>query len=250
MKTLGIIPARYASTRLPGKPLAMIHGYPMIYHVYQQVQKAGLDKVVLAIDNEDVAAACEKHNLEYVMTREDHCSGTNRVIEVAEKLPEFDNIINIQGDEPIISPLVIESIKAKLTAISTGVVSAFRPFDGMEAPEEPNVVKVVIGASGKALYFSRSLIPFPQKQTGLIPNQHIGIYGYKRSSLLEIAKLPSCVLEATESLEQLRWLSHDIDIHMVETDLPAIGVDTEEDLEKVRQILGSKEYSAPDKTVE
>lgn len=237
MKTLGIIPARYASTRLPGKPLAMIHGYPMIYHVYQQVQKAGLDKVVLAIDNSDVAAACEKYHLEYIMTREDHISGTNRVIEVAEQFPEFDNIINIQGDEPIISPLVIESIKEKLESIAAGVVSAYRPFDGLESPEEPSVVKVVIGASGKALYFSRSLIPFPQKETNLIPNQHIGIYGYKRTSLLEIAELPLCPLEATESLEQLRWLSHDIDIYMVETELPAIGVDTQEDLEKVRKIL-------------
>lgn len=237
MKTLGIIPARYASTRLPGKPLAMIHGYPMIYHVYQQVQKAGLDKVILAIDNTKVAAVCEELKLEYIMTREDHISGTNRVIEVAEQLAEYNNIINIQGDEPIINPLVIQSIKTKLENITRGVVSAYRPFDGIESPEEPNVVKVVIGATGKALYFSRSLIPFPQKQTDLVPNQHIGIYGYKRKSLLEIAELPLCPLEATESLEQLRWLSHDIDIHMIETDLPAIGVDTEEDLEKVRKIL-------------
>lgn len=239
MKTLGIIPARYASTRLPGKPLALIHGYPMIYHVYQQVKKAGLDKVILAIDNKDVAAACDKYELEYIMTREDHISGTNRVIEVAEQLFEYDNIINIQGDEPIISPIVITSIKDKLESINRGVVSAYRPFDGLESAEEPSVVKVVIGATGKALYFSRSLIPFPQKETDLIPNQHIGIYGYKRTSLLEIAKLPLCPLEATESLEQLRWLSHDIDIHMVETNHPAIGVDTEEDLQRVRQILSS-----------
>jgi len=252
MKFLGIIPARYASTRFPGKPLAVIGGKMMIQRVYEQV-KPCLDDVWVATDDERIRKAVEDFGGKAVMTSDQHRSGTDRCLEASRKIGgDYDVVINIQGDEPFIQARQIESLKecfvtdsGKKTCLAT-LVKAFTEKDGLEALLNINTPKVVLNLKGEALFFSRSVIPFmrgvPQEEwlsKGLF-YKHIGIYAYRMETLAEIANLPQSPLELTESLEQLRWLENGYSIQTAVTDIENLAVDTPEDLEKIRQYLEAK----------
>jgi 3-deoxy-manno-octulosonate cytidylyltransferase (CMP-KDO synthetase) len=228
--------------RLPGKPLADIAGRPMVEHVYRRAASArGVDAVVVATDDERIAAAVRSFGGVAMMTRATHRTGTDRIAEVAASL-SCEIVLNVQGDEPLIEPEMIEQVIAPLIAdpmleMSTVCV----PISDRSDYANPNVVKVVLDRTGRALYFSRSPIPhFRDQGSGLIPDRcykHIGLYGYHRTFLLKFGTLPQTPLERAESLEQLRALEHGYRIHTVETKYDSIGVDTPEDLERVRRQL-------------
>jgi len=237
---VGAIPARYGSTRLPGKPLLPIAGRPMIEHVYTRVAQArGLDRVVVLTDDERIARAVEAFGGEWEMTPADCASGTDRIAWAARQwsAAAVSAIINIQGDEPLIDPEEISRIAEHLAANpGDPVVTLATPA----APEEmanPNAVKVVLARDGSALYFSRSAIPYPRGEGGAVPLKHVGIYGYQRDALLRLAGLAPTPLERGESLEQLRALENGIPIRVLIVDRASIGVDTAEDLERVEKIL-------------
>ena len=239
MKVLCVIPARYSSTRLPGKPLADIAGQPMIQRVYERAAKASLpEKVLVATDHELVKEAVFNFGGEAVMTASDHPSGTDRLAEVAALYPEAEVIVNVQGDEPLIEPSVIDELAQALfddpsVAMAT-LATPMRPEDY----DKPSAVKVVADLSGFALYFSRSRIPYPrQPKEAATVWQHIGIYAYRRDFLLNFAKLAPTPLEQTESLEQLRALENGYRIKVLRTDFVSIGVDTPEDLESVNALF-------------
>jgi 3-deoxy-manno-octulosonate cytidylyltransferase (CMP-KDO synthetase) len=250
MKFLGIIPARYASTRFPGKPLADIGGKPMIQRVYEQV-KTCLDDVWVATDDERIATAVRKFHGKVVMTSEKHRSGTDRCLEAARFVGgDFDVIINIQGDEPFIQASQVQALKdCFLNDPTTELATLVKPFsanDDIEKLINPNSPKVVLNMKGEAMYFSRSVIPYFR---GVKPEdwlklntfyKHIGIYAYRIETLALIATLPQSPLELTESLEQLRWLENGFRIQTAVTDMENLAVDTPEDLEKVRQYLNEK----------
>lgn len=250
MKFLGIIPARYASTRFPGKPLADIGGKMMIQRVYEQV-KPCLDDVWVATDDERIAEAVRGFGGQVVMTSDQHRSGTDRCLEAVQLINgDYEVIINIQGDEPFIRPSQIQALKnCFLQDESTELATLVKPFtvkDGLEALVNPNSPKVVLNLKGEALYFSRSVIPYLR---GVEPEQwlqrktfykHIGIYAYKTKTLAEIAALPQSPMELTESLEQLRWLENGYKIKTAVTDIENLAVDTPEDLERIRQYLNEK----------
>lgn len=243
MKTVGIIPARYASTRFPGKPLAQLGGRPIIQHVHERVQQASsIDQAIIATDDERIAAAANAFGAAVVMTHADHPSGTDRCAEVAATLPADCIVVNIQGDEPFVSPEQIDLVVAPLLAESTEISTLAKRIQQQEALFNSNVVKVVVGSEGQALYFSRSTIPhlrdIPPEQWlehGVFL-KHIGLYGFKRESLLELVALPRGRYERAESLEQLRWLEAGYSIKVLETTLETIGIDTPEDLEKAAVI--------------
>lgn len=243
VEVIGIIPARYQSTRFPGKPLADICGKPMIQHVYERARAAAvLDDVLVATDDERIYQAVEGFGGKAVMTSPEHPTGTDRLAEVAAGLTA-DIIVNIQGDEPLLSPESIEQAVKPLLEDETLVMSTLKLR--VEDPEEaldPNVVKVVTDAAGNALYFSRAPIPYPREGTATY-YKHIGLYVYRRDFLLKFASLPPTPLEQVEKLEQLRALENGYQIRVVETDYAAIGVDTPQDLEKVRKILAREEVS-------
>lgn len=239
MNVLCVIPARYSSTRLPGKPLADIAGQPMIQRVYERAAKALLpQKVLVATDHELVKEAVLRFGGEAVMTAADHPSGTDRLAEVAELYPNAEVIVNVQGDEPLIEPSVIDELAQALiddpsVAMAT-LATPMRPEDY----DKPSAVKVVSDLSGFALYFSRSRIPYPrQSKEAATVWQHIGIYAYRRDFLLKFAKLAPTPLEQTESLEQLRALENGYRIKVLNTDFVSIGVDTPEDLECVNALF-------------
>jgi len=250
MKFLGIIPARYASTRFPGKPLADIGGKMMIQRVYEQV-KTCLDDVWVATDDERIAAAVRGFGGQVVMTSDQHRSGTDRCLEAMQSIKgDYEVIINIQGDEPFIQPAQVQALKdCFLEDPNTELATLIKPFtsmDGLEALINPNSPKVVVNLKGEALYFSRSVIPFFR---GVEPEhwlqlktfyKHIGIYAYKAKTLAEIAALPQSPMELTESLEQLRWLENGYKIKTAVTDIENLAVDTPEDLERIRQYLNEK----------
>lgn len=234
---MGAIPARYASTRLPGKPLLQIAGRPMIEHVYTRVARArGLSRVVVLTDDERIARAVEGFGGEVEMTPADCASGTDRIAWAARRW-EAAAVINVQGDEPLIDPEEISRIAEHLAAHPEDpVVTLATPA----APEEmgnPNAVKVVLAQDGAALYFSRAPIPYPRQEGGFAPLKHLGIYGYQRDALLRLAALPPSPLERSESLEQLRALENGMGIRVLIVDRASIGVDTAEDLERVERIL-------------
>ena len=234
---MGAIPARYGSTRLPGKPLLPIAGRPMIEHVYTRVAQArGLDRVVVLTDDERIARAVEAFGGEWEMTPADCASGTDRIAWAARHWGAAA-IINIQGDEPLIDPEEISRIAEHLAANpGDPVVTLATPA----APEEmanPNAVKVVLARDGSALYFSRSAIPYPRGEGGAAPLKHLGVYGYQREALLRLADLAPTPLERSESLEQLRALENGMPIRVLIVDRASIGVDTAEDLERVEKIL-------------
>jgi 3-deoxy-manno-octulosonate cytidylyltransferase (CMP-KDO synthetase) len=238
---LAVIPARFHATRLPGKILADLAGRPMIEHVYRRAQAASrVDAVIVATDDERIASAVRAFGGAAVMTRVDHVSGTDRIAEVVAALP-CRAVVNLQGDEPLIEPATIDAAVAPMLAdpaLEMSTVS--RPFAGIEEFTSPHVVKVVTDLAGNALYFSRAPIPYPRESRNAVPpgaKAHVGLYVYRRETLLKLAALPAAALEREESLEQLRALAHGIRIRVVDTRHVAAGVDTPEDLERVRSLL-------------
>lgn len=239
MKVLCVIPARYASTRLPGKPLSMIAGKPMIQHVYERACQAELpDEVVVATDNELVEKAVLDFGGKAVMTSPDHPSGTDRLAEVALMYPDVDVIVNVQGDEPMIPPEVIDNL-AQVFANEADLNMATMKVEMEEADyDNPAAVKVVTDLNGNALYFSRSLMPYPRnKPEGYKVFKHVGIYAYRRNFLLKYAALAPTPLEKAESLEQLRALENGYKIKVLESNFKGIGVDTPEDLAAVNALF-------------
>ena len=236
---LAVIPARFESTRLPGKILADIAGRPMIEHVYRRASAARLvHAVIVATDDERIARAVRGFGGAAIMTRADHVSGTDRIAEVVAAHP-CRAVVNLQGDEPLVEPDTIDAAVAPLLADSTIEMSTLsRPFANADEFRNPNVVKVVTDDRGNALYFSRSPIPFPRVAALPSPARaHVGLYVYRRDTLLKVAAMPAAPLEIVESLEQLRALAHGVRIRVVETTHAAAGVDTAEDLERVRQMM-------------
>lgn len=241
MKVVAILPARYGSTRFPGKPLVDIAGKSMIQHVYERTaQTSSVDRVIVATDDERIRAAVEAFGGDVEMTRSDHPSGTDRLAEVAARI-DADLIVNVQGDEPLIDPVMIESAVAPLLSdpgIEMGTLMT--RITDLEEYVNPNVVKVVYDQSGFALYFSRSSIPHGRDLAGSeLPEayKHIGLYVYRRDFLLKYPKLPETPLEQLEKLEQLRAIEHGHRIRIVETDRQSIGVDVPADVERVLRRL-------------
>ncbi|BCR05496.1 3-deoxy-manno-octulosonate cytidylyltransferase [Desulfuromonas versatilis] len=246
MRVTALIPARYASSRFPGKPLAEIAGKPMIQWVYERTSRSALvDRVIVATDDERIRQAVQAFGGEVQMTRSDHPTGTDRLAEVAARI-ETDIVVNVQGDEPLIDPRMIDMAVEPLTtdpSIPMGTLKT--PIASVEEFLNPNVVKVVTDREGFALYFSRAPIPHPRDFADGLQEQfqelqackHIGLYVYRRDFLLAYPGLPVTPLENLEKLEQLRALEHGHKIRVVETSLSSLGVDTPEDLEKVREYL-------------
>lgn len=245
-----VIPSRFASTRLPGKPLLSIAGKPMIQHVWEQACRSSARRVVVATDDQRIVEACEGFGAEVVMTREDHNSGTDRLAEVAAKLGlESDSIVvNVQGDEPLIPPSVIDQVAANLAAHpEVRMATLAEPIKDVQTLFNPNVVKVISDLDGLALTFSRATLPwardaFAQNRDvmpeGVPYRRHIGIYAYRAGFLQDFVAWGPCWLENTEALEQLRALWHGVRIHVADALIaPPTGVDTVEDLERVRRLL-------------
>ena len=243
MKVVGIIPARYNSTRFPGKPLAMIKGKTMIQRVCEQAWKSKLDAVVVATDDIRIADEVLKFGGKYVMTDPRHQSGTDRCCEAVQMLEEqYDAVINIQGDEPFIDPRHIDLLVDMISRDDTQLASLVKRVEEAEDLFGSSKVKVVMDKTGKALYFSRNPIPFMQNvahekwmQKGRF-YQHIGIYAYKTETLHQIAKMQPSALEQAESLEQLRWLENGLSIRMAVVAGESISIDTPDDLAKAREM--------------
>ena len=243
MTFTAIIPARYASTRFPGKPLAVLGGKTVIQRVYEQVSDV-LSEVYVATDDDRIYQCVEAFGGKAVMTRSDHQSGTDRIQEAVEKTAtQADIIINVQGDEPFIQPSQIKTLMQLFDDPSTQIGTLGKPFESIEAVENPNSPKIVTDIRGFALYFSRSVIPYirgkeRQGWFGEYPFlKHLGIYAYRREVLAEITKLPQSSLEKAESLEQLRWLQNGYRIRVGLTDVETVGIDTPEDLLRAEQFL-------------
>lgn len=239
-----VIPARYASTRLPGKPLLDIAGKPMVVRVAEQANKSGASSVVIATDFEKIIQVAASHQIQAVMTRVDHASGTDRIAEVAQQLnwDDDDIVVNVQGDEPLIDPQLIQEVALTLGHSRHAVMAtACHAISDDAAMLNPNIVKVVMDAEGHALYFSRSPIPYPRDDAhkqNIKAHRHIGIYAYRVGFLKQYAELSVTGLEQIESLEQLRVLFHGYKIAVTITDhAPASGVDTQDDLEQVRRMF-------------
>jgi 3-deoxy-manno-octulosonate cytidylyltransferase (CMP-KDO synthetase) len=245
MRILGIIPARYASTRFPGKPLALIAGKPLIQRVVERCQQAkSLSEIVVATDDQRIADVARKF-CRVEITREDHPSGSDRIAEVALR-NHCDAVVNIQGDEPLIDPAVINAVAEALASdeMSTAATAIRNP----EEYENPNVVKVVVNAGGRALYFSRRTIPYLREAASGSANEqlaafpflkHLGIYGYRRETLLQLVKFPMSPLEQAEKLEQLRALENGIQIAVVKVNYDSVGVDVPADVARVEEILAT-----------
>ena len=243
MTFTAIIPARYASTRFPGKPLAVLGGKTVIQRVYEQVSKV-LNEVYVATDDERIFSCVESFGGKAVMTRKDHQSGTDRIQEAVEKTgTQADVIINVQGDEPFIQPSQIQTLMQLFDDLSTQIGTLGKPFESMEAVENPNSPKIVTDNRGFALYFSRSIIPSIRGKErkdwfGEYPFlKHLGVYAYRREVLAEVTKLPQSPLEKAESLEQLRWLQNGYRIRVGLTDVETVGIDTPEDLQRAEVLL-------------
>lgn len=243
---LVVIPARHASSRFPGKPLAPIAGKPMIQHVVERVRRAKLpSRIVVATEDERIKTAVEKFGGEAMLTRQDHRTGTDRVAEVATHLPA-DIYINVQGDEPLINPGTLDAVAAAMAEDeSIQLATSCSAITQQKEIMDPNVVKVVQDFDDNALYFSRAPIPWVRDTGATVAAQHwkhIGLYGYRRDALLEFPTLPPGELERVEQLEQLRWLENGFRIHMVETEYDAVSVDVPADVERVEKLLvaGSK----------
>lgn len=239
MNILGIIPARYGSTRFEGKPLALINGKMMIQRVYEQAKKADkLSEVVVATDDERIYNAVVGFGGKAVMTSTRHKSGTDRCCEVVDKIGNgFDAVINIQGDEPYINPLQINQIAELISDKDTQLASLCKPVHDEEELKSPNAVKVVFDKNGKALYFSRFAIPYLRNQIERTFYKHIGIYAYKCDVLKKVAALPQSGLELAESLEQLRWLENGYTVRMGVTEFESFSVDVPDDIVKIEKIF-------------
>ena len=250
MKFIGIIPARYASTRFPGKPLADMNGKPMIQRVYEQVKDV-LDSVCVATDDIRIENAVKAFGGQVVMTSDQHRSGTDRCYEAYQKIGEgYDVIVNIQGDEPFIHPEQIQTIKTCFADANTQIATLVKPFRSDDDFESslfnPNSPKVVLNKNNESMYFSRSIIPYirGKKYTEWLPShtfyKHIGLYAYRAQVLKEITQLPQSALELAESLEQLRWLENGYKIKVGITEQETIGIDTPEDMEKALAFLANR----------
>ena len=246
MTFTAIIPARYASTRFPGKPLAVLGGKTVIQRVYEQV-KSVLSDVYVATDDERIFSCVESFGGKAVMTRKDHQSGTDRIQEAVEKTAtQADVIINVQGDEPFIQPSQIQTLMQLFDDPSTQIGTLGKLFESMEAVENPNSPKIVTDMKGFALYFSRSVIPYirgKERQDWFSEYpflKHLGVYAYRREVLSEVTKLPQSSLEKAESLEQLRWLQNGYRIRVGMTDVETVGIDTPEDLQRAEEFLKNK----------
>jgi 3-deoxy-manno-octulosonate cytidylyltransferase (CMP-KDO synthetase) len=243
VKIVGIVPARYASTRFPGKSLAPIAGKPLIQHVIERCQKAkSLSEVIVATDDPRIADVAKKF-CRVEMTRPEHPSGTDRIVEAAARCA-CDAVVNIQGDEPLMDPAVIDAVAGALAR--NEMATAATPVKNPAEYDNPNVVKVVVNAAGRALYFSRRTIPYLREAaSGSVSEQlaafpflkHLGIYGYRRATLLRLVKFPVSPLENAEKLEQLRALENDIPMAVVTLAYDSVGVDVPEDVARVEQIL-------------
>ncbi len=246
MNFTAIIPARYASTRFPGKPLALLGNKPVIQHVYEQTSSV-LSEVWVATDDDRIREAVKKFGGRVVMTRADHKSGTDRIEEAAEKTgTQADVIINIQGDEPFVQPSQIKTLMQLFDNADTQIGTLGKHFENIEAVNNPNSPKIVTDKQGFALYFSRSVIPYIR---GAQDNEwlshfpflkHLGLYAYRREVLHEITQLPQSSLEIAESLEQLRWLENGYRIRVGLTDVETVGIDTPEDLQRAEEFLKSR----------
>lgn len=234
MKFLGIIPARYLSTRLEGKPLKNIHGHTMIEWIYKRARKSKLDYLVVATDDSRIFDEVIKFGGNAIMTSDKHTNGTSRIAEVCEKITDYDVIINIQGDEPLIEVDMINSLIDSFKENKELVMATLKhKIKDIKEIENPNNVKVITDKKDYAIYFSRSVIPYQRNNKNIEYFKHIGIYGYKRDFVIEYSKMPSTILEETESLEQLRVLENGYKIKVLETQHSLIGVDTEENLKDV-----------------
>ncbi len=246
MKVIGIIPARYASTRFPGKPLALIAGKPLIRHVVERCQQAtSLAEVIVATDDSRIREVAQDF-CRTEMTAPDHPSGSDRIAEVAARCA-CDAIVNIQGDEPLIAPAVINAVADALAQaeMSTAATPITRP----DEYDNPNTVKVVVNGAGRALYFSRCTIPYLREAAAASPSEqlaafpflkHLGIYGYRRDTLLRLVRFPVSPLERAEKLEQLRALENGIPIAVVQVDYDSVGVDAPADVARVERILADQ----------
>lgn len=247
MKTIAVIPSRYASSRFPGKPLALLNDKPMVMWVYQAVKDSGLfDKVVVATDDERIFKEVEKNNGVAMMTSPKHSCGTQRCEEVLQKLSSlgenYDVVVNVQGDEPLISKEQLALVLSCFETEGVEIATLSKKIDNEKDVTDANVVKVV-EANGRALYFSRSPIPYTRDITLLqalekkVFSKHIGIYAYRSDVLQKIVKLEKSNLECLESLEQLRWLENGFEIRIKDTCFESIGVDTPEDLKRVNDLI-------------
>ncbi len=245
-----VIPARFSSTRLPGKPLQLIAGKPMVQHVWEQACKSSAERVVVATDDQRIVEACQAFGAQVLLTRADHESGTDRLAEVAQALGLAADaiVVNVQGDEPLIPPAVIDQVAANLAAhAEAGMATLAEPIEDVEALFNPNVVKVVSDINGLALTFSRATLPWARDPfaadrhalpAGVPFRRHIGIYAYRAGFLQDFVAWGPCWLEETERLEQLRALWHGVRIHVADAvEAPPAGVDTPQDLERVRRLL-------------
>lgn len=250
MSFIAIIPARYGSSRLPGKPLADINGKPMVVHVMERALESGAKRVIVATDHPDVVKAVEAAGGEVCLTRPDHQSGTERLAEVIELCQFADNeiIVNVQGDEPLIPPVIVRQVAENLANSEAGMATLAVPIESAEEAFNPNAVKVVRDARGYAMYFSRAAIPWERERFAVSKDtigdtflRHIGIYAYRAGFIRQYVKWEPSKLEHIELLEQLRVLWYGEKIHVdVAKAIPSVGVDTPEDLERVRAILGHK----------
>lgn len=239
-KAAGIIPARWDSTRFPGKPLHLIANKPLLRHVWERCQRAEkLDAVIIATDDMRIARAAFDWGAEVTMTSPLHQSGTDRIAEVARKTKKFDFIINIQGDEPLLDPALIDRIVKELRSNrKIDIVTAAHPFENAAEASSPHQVKVIVDLNGNALYFSRYAIPFPRNRSAPIKYlRHPGIYGFRRKALLDFVKWKPTPLERAESLEQLRALENGVKVHVLVTKHGSPGVDTPADAKALEQKL-------------
>ncbi|MDQ5847129.1 MAG: 3-deoxy-manno-octulosonate cytidylyltransferase [Acidobacteriota bacterium] len=254
---VAIIPARYDSVRLPGKALLEIAGKPMICHVVERALSArNVSRVIVATDDDRIRRTVESAGYECVMTRVDHASGTDRIAEVASSLPEASIIVNVQGDEPLISSETIERAVEEMGGEGSAIVTTWEPIESAADVLNPDVVKVIANDREEALYFSRSPIPYPRdavREHGSIEaalrnkpllvstfRKHTGLYVYRRDVLIQFTQWPQTELERQERLEQLRALEHGVRIKVIKASTSSIGVDTPEDLKRVRSIVGEE----------
>ncbi len=246
-KAVGIIPARWSSTRFAGKPLYPINGKPLLYHVWERCRRAKkLDALIIATDDMRIAEAAFDWGAEVALTSRRHRSGTDRVAEVARHARDFAFVINIQGDEPLIDPRLVDQVVEKLRSDRRiDIVTAAHPFQNPAEAKSPHQNKVVVDRNNCALYFSRSLIPYPAKRSRVRHLRHQGIYGFRRNALLQFVKWKSTPLERAESLEQLRAVENGVKIHVLITKHGPPGVDTPADAKALEQKLARAQQKAP-----
>lgn len=239
MKRYAVIPARYESSRFPGKPLALLNGKPVLRHVYERVLSSELfDEVIIATDDLRISAVAQDFGATVVLTSEDLPSGTDRIAAVAEVLEPDSLILNVQGDEPLINKAALQTLLSAFDDPDVKMASLMTLITDIEELKNPNIVKVVTNVHGDAMYFSRSLIPFDRDHEALPEYyRHIGVYGFKHSALMQFVKFPLGVYEQIEKLEQLRALENGLKIRMCKTDYQGFGIDTPQDLEKLSHLI-------------